>query len=234
MQKVLPLTDAHPPPTSYRKVGYARVSTGDQDLRLQIDALVRDGVPEENIRRETVSARSKKGRPEFDKMMRELRPGDMVVAWKPDRLFRSVVDGVNFLRECEQKGVGVRILTQLHLDTSTATGKLVMHMLLAVAEFEADLTHDRTMAGLQAAKARGRIGGASQTYTDEQIRKAKEQFDRGRSWKQIAPTVRAKSGKRQGYHITVTRLRARVKELEARDAERAREAEQRDDAQGEG
>lgn len=208
----------------YRKVGYARVSTGDQDLSLQIDALVRDGVREDDIYRETLSARSKR-RPKFDAMMREVRPGDMIVAWKPDRLFRSVSDGVNFLRRCEQMGIGVRILTQLHIDTSTATGKLVMHMLLAVAEFEADLTHDRTMAGLLAAKARGRIGGARQTYSDEQIRKAKLQFDSGRSWAQAASTVRAMSGKRQGKAITVTRLRARVAELERKDAERTRGTE---------
>lgn len=222
MQKNFGAMVARSEPQAYRKIGYARVSTGDQDLRLQIDALIADGVREEAIYQEKLSARSKR-RPEFDRMMRELRPGDMIVAWKPDRLFRSLGDWIGFVAELDHRGAAIRILTQLQLDTSTASGKLTVHVLMAVAEFEADLTKERTLAGLRAAKARGRVGGARQTYTDDQIRKAKAQFDSGRTWAQAASTTRALSGKRKGKAITVTRLRARAAELEARDAGRADE-----------
>lgn len=208
----LQATTAHDEAPTYHKVGYARVSTGDQDLRLQLDALIRDGVREEDIYRETLCARSKR-RPEFERMMRELRPHDMVVAWKPDRLFRSIRHGVAFIDELEKKGVKLRILTQIHLDTSTPTGKLILHMLLAVAEFEADLTRERTMAGLRSAKARGRVGGARPIYSDEQIRDAVRMFDSGATWAEAAATVIAERGKRKGQAITVTRLRTRAGEL---------------------
>ncbi len=203
---------AHTEEQTYHKVGYARVSTGDQDLRLQLDALIRDGVKPEDIYRETLSARSKR-RPEFERMMKELRPHDMVVAWKPDRLFRSIRHGVAFIDDLEKRCVKLRILTQIHLDTSTPTGKLIMHMLLAVAEFEADLTRERTLAGLRSAKSRGRVGGARPTYSNEQIRDAVRMFDAGATWAEAAATVIAERGKRKGQAITVTRLRTRAGEL---------------------
>lgn len=209
-------TTAHTEEPAYHKVGYARVSTGDQDLRLQIDALIRDGVREEDIYRETISARAKR-RPVFEHMMKELRPGDMVVAWKPDRLFRSISHGVAFIEGLENRGVKLRILTQIHLDTSTPTGKLILHMLLAVAEFEADLTKERTLAGLRSAKARGRVGGARPTYSDEQIIEAVKLYDAGSTWEEAAATVIAQRGKRKGSAITPTRLRARAAALKERD-----------------
>ncbi len=212
MQKNYPAQVAHTEPQTYRKIGYARVSTRDQTLDLQLDALGRDGVPDDAIYRETASARSKR-RPEFDRMMREIRPGDMIVIWKPDRIFRSLQDGLGFLREMERIGVKVRILTQLEIDTSTASGKLVMHLLLAIAEFEADLTYERTMAGLRAAKDRGRVGGARPRYTDDQIREATKMFQQGATWADSAATVIAQHGKRKGKTITPTRLRDRAKQL---------------------
>lgn len=200
------------PPETYHKVGYARVSTGDQDLRLQLDALIRDGVLEDDIYQEKISARSKR-RPEFDRMLTELHPGDMVVAWKPDRLFRSVPEWVRFVAEMERRQVAIRILTQLALDTSTAVGKMTMTMLMAVAEFEADLTHERTMAGLEAARARGKLGGARPRYSDDQIRAGVEMFKVGATWKEAAASVVAEHGKRKGLPITMTRLRDRAKML---------------------
>ncbi len=88
-----------------------------------------------------------------------------------------------------------------------------MHLLLAIAEFEADLTYERTMAGLRSAKERGRVGGARPTYSDDQIRKAVEMFEAGATWADAAKTVIVERGKRRGKSITVTRLRARAAQL---------------------
>jgi DNA invertase Pin-like site-specific DNA recombinase len=216
MQKIWPPAITHTEPRTYRKIGYARVSTRDQTLRLQIDALVRDGIPEGEIYRETISARAKR-RPVFDEMMREIRPGDMIVVWKPDRLFRSLKDGLDFITEMDRHDIKIRILTQLELDTSTASGNLVMHLLLAIAEFEADLTYERTMAGLRSAKDAGRVGGARLTFSDDQIRKAVEMFEAGATWAEAAATVKAERGKRRGKAITVTRLRARATALKEKN-----------------
>ena len=204
---------------SGRKIGYARVSTSDQELGLQLDALTRDGVRPEHIYQEKKSANSKR-RPEFEKMMRELREGDTIVAYKPDRLFRSLAGWVRFIEELNKRQAYVRILSQLAFDSSTATGRLIVAVVMAVAEFEAGLTKERTVAGLRAAKARGRVGGAKPTYSDEQIREAKALYDAGATWADAALTVRAQRGKHKGRPITPTRLRARVAELEKRDGRR--------------
>lgn len=215
-EKISMATVAHTGEKSYRKIGYARVSTRDQALDLQIDALLRDGVPDDAIYRETASANSKR-RPEFTKMMREIRSGDMIVTWKPDRLFRSLREWIKFVEELERRDAQLRILTQISLDTSTASGRLTMGLLMLVAEFEADLTHERTMAGLRSAKARGRVGGARPTYSDEQIIAAVKLYDAGATWEEAAATVIAQRGKRKGNVITPTRLRARAAALKEKD-----------------
>jgi DNA invertase Pin-like site-specific DNA recombinase len=195
-----------------RMLGYARVSTSDQELRLQLDALTEHGVSAENIYQEKTSANSKR-RPELDKMMRELRAGDMIVAWKPDRLFRSLAGWIKFVKDLEERGAYVRILTQLAFDSSTASGRLITHVLMAIAEFEADLGKERTLAGLRAAKARGRVGGARPRYSDDQIRAAVDLFTAGATWEEVAETVVALHGKRKGDRITPTQLRSRAKKL---------------------
>ena len=183
---------------------------------MQIDALLRDGVAENAIYRETASANSKR-RDEFDRMMRELRPGDMIVAWKPDRLFRSLREWIRFVEELKERDIQLRILTQIHLDTTTASGRLAMGMLMLVAEFEADIINERTLAGLRAAKARGRIGGARPIYSEEQIRKAVAMFDAGATWAEAAAAVIAVRGRHKGKPITVTRLRARATTMRESD-----------------
>ena len=195
-----------------RMLGYARVSTSDQELRLQLDALTQAGIALENIYQEKISANSKR-RPMFERMMRELRPGDMIVAWKPDRLFRSVAGWAKFVKELEERQAHLRILTQLAFDSSTPTGRLVVHVLMAIAEFEADLGKERTRAGLTAARARGRVGGARPRYSDDQIREAVKLFEEGKTWEEAAATVKAQHGKTKGRAITVTRLRFRAKQL---------------------
>ncbi len=193
-------------------LGYARVSTSDQELRLQLDALEREGIPPDHVYQEKTSANSKR-RPEFDRMMRDLRPGDTIVAWKPDRLFRSLSGWIKFVKELEEREAHVRILSQLAFDSATATGRLIVSVIMAIAEFEADLGKERTLAGLRAAKARGRVGGARPRYTDDQIHEAVKLFNEGATWQEAAATVIAGHGKRKGMSITPTRLRDRAKKL---------------------
>ena len=215
MGQIEPLTSAHIAeltPEVTRLIGYARVSTSEQELRLQLDALAEAGVSDEYIYQEKVSANSKR-RPVFDRMMKELRAGDMIVAWKPDRLFRSLGGWIKFVKDLGEVGANVRILTQLAFDSSTASGRLIVHVLMAIAEFEADLGRERTHAGLRAAKARGRVGGARHRYSDDQIRAAFKLFEEGMTWGEAALTVKAEHGKRKGLPITVTRLRDRAKQL---------------------
>jgi DNA invertase Pin-like site-specific DNA recombinase len=215
VQETETLTSAHSEEQAAsvsRMLGYARVSTSEQELHLQLDALTQHGIPLERIYQEKTSANSRH-RPVFDRMMRELRPGDMIVAWKPDRLFRSLAGWIKFVNDLEERQAYVRILTQLAFDSSTASGRLITHVLMAIAEFEADLGKERTLAGLRAAKARGRVGGARPRYSDDQIREAVKLFEQGKTWQEAAESVIAQQGKRKGMAITVTRLRDRAKKL---------------------
>lgn len=137
------------------KIGYARVSTKDQSLHLQIDALEQSGC--ERIYSEQVSG-AKTDRIELQKMINQLRHGDVIVVWKLDRLGRSLRDLVNLVSKFSGLGVGFQSL-QDKIDTTTPTGKLTFHLFAALAEFERDIISTRTKAGLEAARARGRKGG---------------------------------------------------------------------------
>lgn len=137
------------------KIGYARVSTKEQNLLLQIDALQQEGC--EQIFQEKITA-SKIQRPELDNLLTGLRKGDIVVIWKLDRLGRSLKDLVNLMTYLQDKGVGLLSLND-HINTTTPTGKLTFHLFAALAEFERDIISERTQAGLAAARARGRKGG---------------------------------------------------------------------------
>lgn len=170
-----------------------------------MDALLRDGVREDEIYKETASAASKR-RPEFDKMMREIRPGDVITVWKLDRLGRSLRGMLDTVDQIHKAGAKLRVLTQ-QLDTSTAGGALILHVFLAFAEFERDLIRERTVAGLTAARERGRIGGRRPTYTEEQVRWGMAIHDDGMSW--------AEAARRVG--ISATRLQARARALRKRD-----------------
>ena len=137
------------------KLGYARVSTESQNLDLQIDALVQNGC--EEIFQEKISG-AKKERPELKRLLEYVRKGDVIVIWKLDRLGRSLVDLVKTVNLLREKQVGL-ISIQDHLDTVTPGGKLIFHIMAALAEFERDMISERTKAGLKAARARGRKGG---------------------------------------------------------------------------
>lgn len=149
--------------------GYARVSTTEQDEALQQDALAAAGVSKMFV--DKVSG-SLQHRPALDELMGQLRAGDTVVVWRLDRLGRSLHNLIDLVGDLEQRGVGLRTLTE-QIDTTTPNGKLIFHLFAALAEFERDLIRERTKAGLAAARARGRFGGRPSVWTPEKLKTAK-------------------------------------------------------------
>ena len=137
------------------KIGYARVSTKDQNLNLQKDALEKAGC--KKIYSEQVSG-AKIERKQLDELIKQVRKGDIIIVWKLDRLGRSLRDLVNLISQFQEMEVGFKSL-QDSIDTTTPTGKLTFHLFAALAEFERDIISERTKAGLKSARARGRKGG---------------------------------------------------------------------------
>lgn len=147
------------------QLGYARVSTGDQDAALQIDALEAAGCYRVYI---DVASGASQVRPELDRLLDNLRPGDTVVVWRLDRLGRSLRNLVEQVQGLAERGVGFRSL-QESIDTTSPGGRLVFHVFAALAEFERDLIRERTRAGLDAARARGRTGGRPSSLSADQV-----------------------------------------------------------------
>jgi DNA invertase Pin-like site-specific DNA recombinase len=145
-------------------VGYARVSTYEQSLDLQIDALEKIGC--KKIYADKVSG-VKAERVELDKLKESLREGETVVVWKLDRMSRSLRDMIDIIKFFESKKVGFRSLTE-NIDTTTPSGKLIFHIFGSMAEFERDLIRERTLAGLATARSRGRNGGRPKSTTKNQ------------------------------------------------------------------
>lgn len=143
-------------------IGYARVSKADgsQVLDLQIDALVEAGVSEHRIYQDRVSGKRSQ-RPGLDACLKALQPGNTLVVWKLDRLGRDLKHLINTIDELRQRQVGFKVLSGAgaEIDTTTANGRLVFAVFAALAEYERELIAERTRAGLQAARARGRMGG---------------------------------------------------------------------------
>lgn len=148
-------------------IGYARVSTTDQRLDLQKDALKAAGC--EHIFTDTASG-AKTERPGLTEAFQHCRPGDTLVVWKLDRLGRSLPHLVETVRDLLARGVGFKSL-QENIDTTTSGGKLIFHIFASLAEFERDIIRERTNAGLSAARARGRNGGRPKGV-DEKKKKA--------------------------------------------------------------
>jgi DNA invertase Pin-like site-specific DNA recombinase len=151
------------------KMGYARVSTGEQDLRMQRDALIAAGVDPRDIWEEKVSGATLKKRKEFQNMMKDVRPGDTIYVWKLDRLARNAMDLYETAKQIEAKGARLSVLTMPGMDTGTPVGKAMFGMLAMFAEFERAIALERTMAGLAAARAAGRFGGNRSKWSDEQV-----------------------------------------------------------------
>lgn len=149
-------------------IGYARVSTQDQNPELQLDALRQSGC--EEIFHEKMTGKLRE-RPELANCLRTLRTGDVLIVWKLDRLARSLKDLVEIIQDLNERGVGFRSLTE-SIDTTSPGGRLVFHIFGALAEFEHDLIRERTKAGLQAARARGRKGGRRPAMSEADIKKA--------------------------------------------------------------
>ena len=145
-------------------VGYARVSTLDQNPQLQIDALKQAGC--ERLYVEKASG-AHHDRPELKAALAYMRPGDTLVVWRLDRLGRSLKHLIEMMAELEGQGIGFQSVTEA-IDTTTPGGKLVFHIFGALAEFERNLIRERTHAGLEAARARGRRGGRRKKLNDKQ------------------------------------------------------------------
>ncbi len=151
------------------KIGYARVSTKEQNLNLQKDALKKAGC--KKIYSEQVSG-AKIERKQLDEMIKQVRKGDIIVVWKLDRLGRSLRDLVNLISKFQEMEVGFKSL-QDSIDTTTPTGKLTFHLFAALAEFERDIISERTKAGLKSARARGRLGGRPKGLSKQAQNKAR-------------------------------------------------------------
>ena len=153
-------------------IGYARVSTHEQLLDLQLDALAKAGIDPERIYTDKISSR-KAERPELKRALDQLREGDTLVVWRLDRLGRSLQELISLVNLIHAKGAGFKSLTE-SMDTTTPGGKLVFHFFGALAEFERDIIQERTKAGLDAARARGRKGGRPPLAKDANKRKKVE------------------------------------------------------------
>ena len=152
-------------------IGYARVSTADQVMNLQIDALKAAGCF--HIHEEPATSGAKKNRPVLDMAIKDLRPGDTLVVWRLDRLSRSIKDLYSRLEAIEAAGAGFRSLTEA-FDFTTATGRLILGMLAIMAEFERQLTIERTKAGMASLRARGAQLGAPKKLNKQLQAKAKK------------------------------------------------------------
>lgn len=172
-------------PTPGRIIGYARVSTSDQDNALQLDALREVGCA--LIFEEKASGKSarKESRPQLHAMLEALEPGDVVAVWKIDRIARSSRDFHLLIHQIEAQGCSFRSLTQ-PIDTTGPMGRFVATILAGVAELELGIISERTRAGLQAAKERGRHGGRPKAIRGSTRRLAEQLLDAGESHAEVA------------------------------------------------
>lgn len=152
-------------------IGYARVSSTEQKLDTQLDALKHC----DKIFQEKVSGtKSKDNRPELAKLLEYVREGDTVVITRLDRLARNVFHLKSIVELLESKGVGLKVLNQKEIDTTTSTGKLMFNMLAAIAEFETELRKERQMDGILLAKQEGRYTGRKRTIDRDKVRELRE------------------------------------------------------------
>tara|TARA_B100000678_G_scaffold243912_1_gene215704 strand:+ start:172 stop:765 length:594 start_codon:yes stop_codon:yes gene_type:complete len=179
--------------------GYARVSTDDQDTSVQRQALIEAGCDPDHIFVESASG-GRWDRPELHRLLDKLRKDDVVVVWKLDRLSRSLKDLLTIMERIDEAGAGFRSLTET-VDTTSAAGRMLMQMLGAFAEFEREMIRERTKAGLEAARAKGRVGGRRPKLTPEQRNEALAMLDAGRSQAHVARVFKVSAS-------TISRLAA--------------------------
>jgi DNA invertase Pin-like site-specific DNA recombinase len=179
------------------KIGYARVSTQDQKLDLQLKALKNAGC--RKIFREKVSGWIRQ-RPEFQRMLDQIRPGDTIVVWKLDRLARSTRDLLNTMETIHETGGKFQSISEPWANTTTHVGKMIMTVFAGIAEFERDLIRERTGAGREAAKQRGVRFGRPRKLNPDQVRVASQLLEEGKAVRDIARTFNV-------HEATIYRLR---------------------------
>jgi DNA invertase Pin-like site-specific DNA recombinase len=167
-------------------IGYARVSTHDQTLNLQQDALQKAGC--NKIFTDTVSG-AKAERKGLEETLNYVRKGDTVVVWRLDRLGRSLPHLISTMTALEERGIGFKSLTE-NIDTTTSGGKLIFHIFGALAEFERDIIRERTQAGLTAARARGKTGGRPKALTGKKLSIAQDLYDKQHPIQEILQTLK--------------------------------------------
>ena len=163
-------------------IGYARVSTENQNLSLQKEALLKDGC--EKIYEDIVSG-AKSNKPGLTQALEVLREGDTLVVWKLDRLGRSVKNLISLIADLNSKGIHFKSITD-SIDTSTPSGRFFFHIMASLAEMERELIAERTKAGLEAAKKLGRKGGRKKVMTESKIKSAKKLLASGMPPRDVA------------------------------------------------
>jgi DNA invertase Pin-like site-specific DNA recombinase len=182
------------------QIGYARVSTLEQEMALQLDALRAAGC--DRIFEDRASG-AKTDRPGLAQAIAFVRDGDVLVTWKLDRLARSLPHLIETVNQLEKNGAGLRSLTEA-IDTTTPGGRLIFHVFGALAQFERDLIRERTRAGLSAAAARGRRGGRKPVVTADKLTRAKALIANGLTVREAASRV--KIGKTALYHALTSKM----------------------------
>jgi DNA invertase Pin-like site-specific DNA recombinase len=172
---------------SKRLIGYARVSTDEQTANQQVDALRAAGC--ETVFVDEGVSGSTTSRPELDKCLAALQPGDTLVVWKLDRLGRSTIHLLTTVEDLKKRGVGFRSLSD-GFDTNSSTGQMIFTVLSAMAQFERDLIRERTSAALQAKKRRGEVLGRPRSLSRSQIEAARKMVDDGDSPSHVARILR--------------------------------------------
>lgn len=168
------------------KIGYARVSTEDQNLDMQLQALTAAGC--DLIFEDKGLSGLSKARPGLAKVLRRVKPGDVLAVWKLDRLGRSLPHLIEVITALRDAGIGFQSL-QEQIDTTSAGGRFYFHMLAALAEFERELISERTRAGMAAARRRGQHVGRPRKLTDGEIERAREIIAGGATRRATAATL---------------------------------------------
>ena len=173
---LLDKVDANPHPHG-RMIGYARVSMADQSNNRQVADLIKAGCNPKDIFTDSASGRDM-DRPGWRNLWRHLREGDTLVVLAIDRLGRNLVKVIQTVKTLEDRGVGLKVLSGL-IDTTNPNGRLMLHIVAAMAQWERELIVERTKHGLKTAREQGRVGGAAKQVTDEQIEDARKQRSKG-------------------------------------------------------
>lgn len=168
-------------------IGYARVSTADQNMAMQIEALEAAGC--HRIFSDVASG-AKSNRPGLDEALAFMRPGDTLLVWKIDRLGRSTSHLVQIIEDLRERGIAFRSLNDPGMDTSTSTGKLIFGFFAMLADFERELIRERTKAGLASAKARGRSAGRRPVMTPAKLNRAQQLMSKGATVREAAAAIK--------------------------------------------